>query len=187
MLFRSGQLRPIMTEKYIQDKIASGDSFAAAWEGLFGSLEYEAVMRGDPSVEITIDWEQDGTSDIVSAADVWRIIFDSNKPWTLSANGTIFTYERKGIVPGLLERWYAERKQMQAKLKEATTPEDQEYWDKRQLVKKINLNSLYGAILNPGCRFFDQRIGQSTTLTGRTIAKHMDSFVNEAKIGRAHV
>ena len=179
-----GQLRPIMTEKYIQDKIASGDSFAAAWEGLFGSLEYEAVMRGDPSVEITIDWEQDGTSDIVSAADVWRIIFDSNKPWTLSANGTIFTYERKGIVPGLLERWYAERKQMQAKLKEATTPEDQEYWDKRQLVKKINLNSLYGAILNPGCRFFDQRIGQSTTLTGRTIAKHMDSFVNEAITGK---
>ena len=87
-------------------------------------------------------------------------------------------------MPGLLERWYAERKQMQAKLKEATTPEDQEYWDKRQLVKKINLNSLYGAILNPGCRFFDQRIGQSTTLTGRTIAKHMDSFVNEAITGK---
>jgi DNA polymerase elongation subunit (family B) len=68
---------------------------------------------------------------------------------------------------------------MQAKLKESTTPEDQEYWDKRQLVKKINLNSLYGAILNPGCRFFDQRIGQSTTLTGRVIARHMDAFVNE--------
>jgi DNA polymerase elongation subunit (family B) len=179
-----GQLRPIMTEKYIQDKIAAGSSFAAAWEGLFGSLEYEAVMRGDPSVEITVDWEQDGTSDILSAADVWRLVFDSNRPWTISANGTIFTYERKGIVPGLLERWYAERKQMQAKLKEAATPEDQEYWDKRQLVKKINLNSLYGAILNPGCRFFDQRIGQSTTLTGRTIAKHMDSFVNEAITGK---
>jgi len=179
-----GQLRPIMTDKYIQDKIAAGSSFAAAWEGLFGSLEYEAVMRGDPGVEITVDWEQDGTSDILSAADVWRLVFDSNKPWTISANGTIFTYERKGIVPGLLERWYAERKQMQAKLKEAATPEDQEYWDKRQLVKKINLNSLYGAILNPGCRFFDQRIGQSTTLTGRTIAKHMDSFVNEAITGK---
>lgn len=179
-----GQLRPIMTDKYIQDKIAGGDSFAAAWEGLFGSMEYEAVMRGDPSVEITVDWEQDGTSDIMSAADVWRLIFDSNKPWILSANGTIFTFERKGIVPGLLERWYAERKQMQAKLKESTTPEDQAYWDKRQLVKKINLNSLYGAILNPGCRFFDQRIGQSTTLTGRTIAKHMDSFVNECIFGK---
>jgi DNA polymerase elongation subunit (family B) len=174
-----GQLRPIMTDKLIADRMAQGMSFAAAWEGLFASLEYEAVMRGDVGTEITIDWEADGTSDVVSAADVWRIIFDSNKSWVLSANGTIFTNERKGIVPGLLERWYAERKQMQAKLKESTTPEDQEYWDKRQLVKKINLNSLYGAILNPGCRFFDHRIGQSTTLTGRSIAKHMDSFVNE--------
>jgi DNA polymerase elongation subunit (family B) len=179
-----GQLRPIMTDKLIAERIANGDSFAAAWEGLFGSVEYEAVMRGDPSVELTIDWEADGTSDIVSAADVWRIIFDSNKPWILSANGTIFTVERKGIIPGLLERWYAERKEMQKKLKESTTPEDSEYWDKRQLVKKINLNSLYGAILNPGCRFFDHRIGQSTTLTGRAIAKHMDSFVNECIFGK---
>jgi len=173
-----GQLRPVMTERYIKDKIDSGTSFAEAWEGLFGSLEYTAVMNGEAGTEITIDWESGG-SDVLSAADVWRLIFDSNKDWVLSANGTIFTTDRKGVVPGLLERWYAERKQMQAKLKEALTPEDQEYWGKRQLVKKINLNSLYGAILNPGCRFFDQRIGQSTTLTGRVIARHMDAFVNE--------
>jgi DNA polymerase elongation subunit (family B) len=179
-----GQLRPVMTDKYIKDKMEGGASFAAAWEGLFGSFEYEAVMRGDVGTEITIDWEVDGTSDVLSAADVWRLIFDGNKPWTLSANGTIFNYEQKGIIPGLLERWYAERKEMQAKLNESKTPEDQEYWDKRQLVKKINLNSLYGAVLNPGCRFFDHRIGQSTTLTGRTIAKHMDSFVNEAITGK---
>jgi DNA polymerase elongation subunit (family B) len=100
------------------------------------------------------------------------------------ANGTIFTYETEAVIPGLLKRWYAERKQMQAKLKECTTKEDEEYWDKRQLVKKINLNSLYGAILNPGCRFFDKRIGQSTTLTGRSIAKHMDAYVNECITGK---
>jgi DNA polymerase elongation subunit (family B) len=182
-----GQLRPTMTERYIQDRIREGKSFAAAWEGLFGSLEYEAVMRMDAGTEITIDWEVDGSSDVLSASDVWHLIFNSNKPWILSANGTIFSSDRKGIVPGLLERWYAERKQMQAKLKECIatgTQEEQEYWDKRQLVKKINLNSLYGAILNPYCRFFDHRIGQSTTLCGRTIAKHMDSFVNEAITGK---
>jgi DNA polymerase elongation subunit (family B) len=83
----------------------------------------------------------------------------------------------------LLKRWYAERKEMQAKLKECKNAEDEEYWDKRQLVKKINLNSLYGAILNPGCRFFDKRIGQSTTLTGRAIARHMDAYVNECITG----
>ena len=178
-----GQLRPVMTDRYIQDKMAAGSSFADAWENMFGSLEYTAVMAGEPGTEITIDWEADGRSDVLSAADVWRLIFDSNKPWMLSANGTIFSYEQKAIVPGLLERWYAERKELQAKKKESTTDEDKAFWDKRQLVKKINLNSLYGAILNPGCRFFDKRIGQSTTLTGRIIARHMDAYINECIMG----
>jgi len=178
-----GQLRQTMTDRYISDKMReNGGKFADAWEGLFGSLEYDAVMKGEVGTEITIDWEN-GTSDVLSAADVWRLIFDSNKSWIISANGTIFSNERKGVIPGLLERWYAERKEMQAKKKEATTNEDIAFWDKRQLVKKINLNSLYGAILNPGCRFFDKRIGQSTTLTGRTIARHMDAYINECITG----
>ena len=53
------------------------------------------------------------------------------------------------------------------------------FWDKRQLVKKINLNSLYGGLLNVHCRFYDKRLGQSTTLTGRSIAKHMAAKTNE--------
>ena len=178
-----GQLRPTMTNRYIRDKMNSGSSFAAAWEGLFASLEYTAVMNLEKGTEITIDW-QSGEESIHSAAEVWHMIFDSNQPWMISANGTVFTYEREGVIPGLLKRWYAERKEMQAKLKECTNAEDEEYWDKRQLVKKINLNSLYGAILNPGCRFFDKRIGQSTTLTGRAIAKHMDAYVNECITGK---
>ena len=179
-----GQLRPIMTDLYIENKMReNGGNFADAWEGLFGSLEYTAVMAGEVGTEITIDWE-DGRETVHSAKQVWDIIFNSNQPWTLSANGTIFKYDKKGIIPALLERWYAERKEMQKKLKEAETDEDKAYWDKRQLVKKINLNSLYGALLNPGCRFFDKRIGQSTTLTGRGIAHHMDGHVNEAITGR---
>jgi len=178
-----GQLRPVMTDRLIRERMASGASFAAAWEGLFATLEYTAVMEQQRGTEITVDWEG-GEESVHSAAEIWQLIFDSNHPWTLSANGTIFTYDREGVVPGLLKRWYAERKEMQKKLKECTNKADEEYWDKRQLVKKINLNSLYGAILNPGCRFFDKRIGQSTTLTGRSIAKHMDAYVNECITGK---
>jgi DNA polymerase elongation subunit (family B) len=180
-----GQLRQTMTEEYIEDKMAKGNSFAASWEGMFGSLEYTAVMNQEIGTDITVDWEN-GDSDILSAAEVYRLIFESNQPWVLSANGTIFSYETEGIIPGLLKRWYAERKEMQAKLKDAIkagNKVEEEYWDKRQLVKKINLNSLYGAILNSGCRFFDKRIGQSTTLTGRQIVRHMAGKVNEIITG----
>ena len=177
-----GQLRPTITDRYIRDRISKGDSFAAAWEGLFGSFEYEAVINNEVGTEITIDW-QDGTESTHSAAEIWTLIFDSNRPWMLTANGTILTYEKKGIIPGLLERWYAERQELQAKKKTATDAKEIAFWDKRQLVKKINLNSLYGAILNPGCRFFDKRIGQSTTLTGRAIVRHMDAYLNECITG----
>jgi DNA polymerase elongation subunit (family B) len=181
-----GQLRQDRTDQFIQEQmLVHKKSFASAWEGMFGSLEYEAVMRQDKAYEITIDW-QNGDQDVLSAAEVYRLIFESNQPWILSANGTIFTYENEGIIPGLLKRWYAERKDMQKKLKaaiDAGNKVEEEYWDKRQLVKKINLNSLYGAILNPGCRFFDKRIGQSTTLTGRAIARHMAGKVNEMITG----
>jgi DNA polymerase elongation subunit (family B) len=177
-----GQLRPIMTDRYIKEKQSKGKSFASAWEGLFGSLEYEAVMAKEIGTEITIDWNT-GEESVHSGADIWKMIFDSNRPWLLTANGTIFTNEVEAVVPGLLKRWYAERKELQAKLRNATDKKEIEFWDKRQLVKKINLNSLYGAILNPGCRFFDKRIGQSTTLTGRAIAKHMDAHINELITG----
>lgn len=177
-----GQLRPVMTNRLIRERMAKGDSFAAAWEGLFAALEYSAVLEQQRGTEITIDW-QSGEESVHSAAEIWKMLFDSNQPWILSANGTIFTYERQGVVAGLLERWYAERRELQARKKDATDAKEIAFWDKRQLVKKINLNSLYGAILNPGCRFFDKRIGQSTTLTGRTIARHMDAYVNECVTG----
>jgi DNA polymerase elongation subunit (family B) len=160
-------------------------SFASSWEGRFGAEEYEAIMEQRRDIMLTLDLES-GESHVLSAAEVYKLIFDSNQPWMISANGTVFTYEKEGIVPGLLKRWYSERKELQAKKKksiEAGNETEIAFWDKRQLVKKINLNSLYGAILNPGCRFFDKRIGQSTTLTGRQIAKHMAAKVNEIITG----
>ena len=181
-----GQLRQTKTQEFIDSQMTlHKKSFAGSWEDKFGTIEYEQVMNQDKAEEITIDWEN-GDVTVHSGAEIYDIIFNSHKPWILSANGTIFTYEKEGIIPGLLKRWYAERKEMQKKSKDAETAGNKieaEYWDKRQMVRKINLNSLYGALLNPGCRFFDKRIGQSTTLVGRQVARHMASKINEIICG----
>ena len=181
-----GQIRPDISDARVhEDMFLKKKSFAGSWEGRFATEEYDAVMEKRKDASLTIEWE-DGRSDVLSGAEIHKVIFDSNQPWMLSANGTIFTTEFEGVIPGLLKRWYAERKELQKKLKKAKDAGNKaeiEYWDKRQLVKKILLNSLYGAILNPGCRFFDKRIGQSTTLTGRTIVKHMSAEVNKTITG----
>ena len=194
-----GQIRTTLTDEYMRlkaielarrmkknkfksDEDVEGIFSSALWEGLFASLEYTSVMNQERGTMLTIDWEN-GKSEEMSAAEIWKLIFDSRKPWMLSANGTIFTYEVEGVVPGLLSRWYSERKDLQKKLKQSTTDEDREFWDKRQLVKKILLNSAYGALLNEHCRFYDKRIGQSTTLCGRTIVKHQCAHLNELITG----
>ena len=181
-----GQIRPDISEARVhEDMTLKKKSFAGSWEGRFSTEEYEAVMDQKRDVSLTVDFEN-GQTEVFSGAEIYKIIFDSHNPWMLSSNGTIFTTEFEGVIPGILKRWYAERKDMQKmlkKAKDANNAAEIEYWDKRQLVKKINLNSLYGAILNPGCRFFDKRIGQSTTLTGRTIVKHMSAEVNKVITG----
>jgi len=178
-----GQIRPVITSAEVNRAIHQKKSFASAWDNQFGSWEYVAVMNKEKGTEIIVDWADDTTVKM-SAAQMHELVFDGNNQWMLSANGTIFTYEFEAIIPGLLKRWYEERQVMQKKMHDCGDNEiEREYWDKRQLVKKINLNSLYGAILNPGCRFFDLRIGQSVTLTGRCITRHMASKTNEVITG----
>ncbi len=189
------QVRQTLTDQYMKEKGAKlarekkyykdGDddvTGAILWEGLFGALEYTAIMNQERGTMLTVDYE-DGRSVEMSAAEIWKLVFDSHKPWMLSANGTIFTYEKEGVIPGLLTRWYTERKSIQKQAKEAYGTDMYEYYDKRQLVRKILLNSAYGALLNEHCRFYDKRIGQSVTLSGRQIVKHMMSTINETVEG----
>jgi len=175
-----GQVRHTFTDKLL----AAAKTVPEAWEGRFATPEYELVMEKDIVELLHIDFET-GESVEATGAEINEIVFNSGQPWIISANGTIFTYEKKGVIPGLLERWYAERKILQKNALDARDEGGDKfaYWDKRQLVKKINLNSLYGALLNPGSRFFDSRLGQSTTLTGRSIARHMAAKVNEVIAG----
>lgn len=57
------------------------------------------------------------------------------------------------------------------------------YWDLEQYVKKICLNSSYGAILNNGSTFFDFRFGSSITMSGRKVWQHLASKTNEVMSG----
>jgi len=175
-----GQVRHTLTG----EMLSKFKTIPEAWDGKFATLEFDLVMERDNVELLIVDFEN-GDSIDATGAEIYELIFNSGQPWLISANGTIFTYEKQGIIPGLLERWYAERKELQAKARAARDEGGDKFafWDKRQLVKKINLNSLYGALLNPGSRFFDARLGQSTTLTGRQIAKHMASELNKIIAG----
>ena len=53
-----------------------------------------------------------------------------------------------------------------------------DYWDTQQHLRKIMLNSLYGATLNNKFMFHDIRFGQSVTMTGRCVNRLMNTVIN---------
>ena len=61
--------------------------------------------------------------------------------------------------------------------------EKQAYYDLAQYVKKIQLNSSYGALLNSASTFYDFRMGSSTTMSGRKVVQHLTSKANELLCG----
>lgn len=202
-----GQIRQDYTNHFLETRIKEGNlyvsvhgvrhkNYSEAWHDIFAAVEYDMVMRRDKELPMIIDYEN-GTSVEMTGDQIYRMIFESDKKLILSANGTIFKSDFDAIIPGLLARWYQDRQDMQKKAKafkaKAETEQDlkkkreyeaeYEYWDLLQLLRKVNLNALYGALLNEGSKFYDKRLGQSVTLTGRSISKHMNSKVNEVITG----
>lgn len=111
--------------------------------------------------------------------------------WSISGYGTVFDQNIKGIIPSILEDWFNKRVDFQKKKKNnannaktaATVEEkhkfeeDTEYYDRLQYVYKIKMNSLYGALLNKFFKFYDLRLGASTTVTGKHILIHQCASV----------
>lgn len=63
----------------------------------------------------------------------------------------------------------------------------QNFWDLKQLIKKLQLNASYGALLQSSSTFYDFRFGASTTMSGRLVVKHLTSEANRLLIDKYEV
>jgi len=91
---------------------------------------------------------------------------------SIASNGVMYKLDKKGLIPSVLLAWFDERKgykdlkKKYGKLKDSV---QEKYYDKKQLVTKILLNSLYGVLLLPSFRFYDKDNGEGVTLTGVSV------------------
>jgi len=123
----------------------------------------------------------DTGEELTATADEWHEAL-VGKGWGISGFGTVFDQGHKGIMPSILEGWYTQRKVYQKMMIEAKENGDTAkalYYKKLQFVYKIKLNSYYGSLLNPYFRFYDKRMGESTTATSRLILLHQCAKVTE--------
>lgn len=164
----------------------SPETIRGQFEGC--ALDAHEIVKGSVR-KLTLILEDEDKSEVTKTAAEWRALFSKNK-WAVSGYGTVFDQSKPGFIPSLLAEWYAMRKDYQAKKKAAGAAGNEEaagYYDRLQYVYKIKLNSLYGALTNLYFRFYDLRMGESTTATGRAILKHQCRTVAKVLEGNYHV
>jgi len=141
----------------------------------------------------------------ITAGNMIKFLKDNK--YALSAYGTILDQGNgEGLIPAVLTYWFNGRKEMQGLKKKHGKQADEilkanggnkedpayleeqqlyEYYDMLQGVRKVLLNSTYGATLNEFCRFHDARLGASTTGSGRQITTHMIETIAQNLEGEA--
>jgi len=197
-----GQVRLDETLALVQERTAKLPSAkrAESWDGLFCTCEMQHMHDQDDTV-LTVDFfdhlDDSVTTRRMTGKQLHKLIFNDDNQLCITANGTIFRTDIEGMIPALLTKWYAERKDMQKQQHKfgelAAGLDDEEarlkleaqavFWNQRQQARKILLNATYGAMLNETMRFADKRLGQSTTLSGRSIVRHMGAKINEIITG----
>lgn len=141
--------------------------------GQFAKKELAAVAIKNKTNETLLLELEDGQVESHTAAEWNSLLRELN--WSISGYGTVFDQHKVGIIPSILATWYSTRKKYQALKYEADKSGNKQlaaYYDRLQYVYKIKLNSMYGALTNQFFRFYDLRMGESTTGTGRIILKH---------------
>jgi DNA polymerase elongation subunit (family B) len=107
--------------------------------------------------------------------------FMQDEKFMLSSNGILYRSDKLGIIPEILDKWFAERveyKNLMKKHKKEGNEELADYYDKRQHVQKILLNSIYGVLGLPIFRFYDLDNALAVTATGQDVIKTTSKLVN---------
>ena len=100
---------------------------------------------------------------------------------SISANGIIYKTDKKGLIPALLEQWFDTRvefRKLAKKFADEGDDEKYQYFNRKQYIQKVVLNSLYGVLGLSVFRFYDLDNAEATTLTGQSLIKFTKKIGN---------
>jgi len=108
---------------------------------------------------------------------------------TVAATGCMFDRDYVGFLPQMMKRLYDDRVRYKNQMIEAKKKYEKEKTyelekeiarcHNMQLAKKIQLNSVYGALGNRYFRWFDPRYAESITKSGQLSIRWMENKINE--------
>lgn len=143
------------------------------------------LMSKYKSVNITVPETltlelRSGKTKKISKDELLQYLGDNQ--YSIAGNGAIYDTKHKGLIPSILEKWFEERVEFKTLMKKALKSGDKvkaEYFDTRQYVTKILLNSMYGVLGLKSFRFFDLANAEAVTLTGQDVLMFADIMGNK--------
>jgi len=116
------------------------------------------------------------------------------KNLSMAANGVYFKRDKQGFLPELMETMYKERKMYKEKMLDAkrrlkneknlSKEEEQKIkfdiskYHNFQLVRKIQLNSAFGAVGNQYFRYYDLDLAEAITVSGQLSIRWIENALN---------
>jgi DNA polymerase elongation subunit (family B) len=111
----------------------------------------------------------------------------------VAANGACFTKAKRGIIPQVIEEYYARRKKVkkqmlgvEQEIEDARDPKEKLALKKKanqlhneQMAIKIAMNSLYGATANIHFQYYIQEMAEAITLSGQLAIRWAEKTFNE--------
>jgi len=100
---------------------------------------------------------------------------------SIGSNGVLYRMDKEGLIPAILSQWFntrVEYRKLAKQFYDEGNVQQFQYYDRRQYLQKILLNSLYGVLGLPVFRFYDIDNAEATTLTGQELIKFSKKLVN---------
>lgn len=151
---------------------------------------YPSMMRQwnmSPDTIVGMYKDANMVDEILDGEGIPDFLRDENQ--CLAANGALFDNKVEGVISKTLTRMFQDRveykklaKKYEKMYEETNDPEHQKLanrYGNLQLIKKIQLNSCYGAVGNRYFRFFDLRIAEAVTRSGQLVIRWAEKKVNE--------
>lgn len=177
---------------YVKEPIPKKYNWVVSFDA--ASLYPSIIMQYNLSPEtLVMSNTMDCSVDILlnNSIDFTPILKEHNT--AMVANGHCFTRDKQGLFPEIVEKIFTERviykKKMIASQQDYEKTKDPSHlkliskYNNIQMARKIQLNSLYGAMANKYFRYYDDTIAEGITLTGQYIiqyiGKALDTYLNK--------
>ena len=147
-----------------------------------------------PSIIIQYNMSPETITDIIDTTYNIDDLLDKKLPqasreYSVTANGVHFSKKERGVIPHIIRQLYEQRvgikkqmieaKNQYEKTKDPELKAKSSKLENEQMVIKILLNSLYGAMANAYFRYFDMRVAAGITTTGQLTIRWAEKAINQ--------